>query len=200
MLQIKHRLFVLPQVHGVRPPVSRDLGRRELVRNLPVDDQKAIPWSIKENKAGMNPPSILVVDDDRNFLRVLEYHVQEFGFRSQPASSGADALKLLEEKETDLVITDLKMPGMDGFELLEEIQRRHPDIPVIVLTAHGTIDKEVEAVTRGAAGFLAKPFEKEEVKRAILKALRMSELPQKNRRLAQEGRRESDGLTANSKA
>jgi DNA-binding NtrC family response regulator len=149
----------------------------------------------------MKLPTILVVDDDRNFLRVLSYQIEEFGFRSLPASSAAGALKLLEEQKIHLAITDLKMPGMDGLQLLQQIRKLNPDLPVIVLTAYGTIDRAVEAIKKGASDFLTKPFEKEVLRHTILKAFQMSDLLQENRRLSQavSGKFEFDGLTGTSK-
>ena len=133
----------------------------------------------------MKTATVLLVDDDRNFLRVLSYHVQESGFQTVPVSSAQEALKHLKEQKVDLVVTDLKMPGMDGLQLLAEIRKSAPDLPVIVLTAHGSIDKAVEAVKGGASDFLTKPFEREEIRHAIVTALKMSSLLEENRRLTQ---------------
>jgi DNA-binding NtrC family response regulator len=130
--------------------------------------------------------NILVVDDDKNFLRVLTYYIQDFGFGAVPAPSGHEALKLLKEQAFDLLITDLKMPEMDGLELLAAVRRSNPDLPVIVLTAHGSIETAVEAIKLGAYDFLAKPFEKEEMRHAIANALKMADLMEENRRLARE--------------
>jgi two-component system NtrC family response regulator len=135
--------------------------------------------------AHLHTQTILLVDDDRNFLHVLNYHIQEFGFQTIPVSSGAEALECLKARRVDLVVTDLKMPAMDGLELLAEIRKIAANLPVIVLTAHGSIDKAVEAVKGGACDFLTKPFEKEEIQLAIDTALKMSSLVEENRRLAQ---------------
>ncbi len=147
------------------------------------------------------PPTILLVDDDRNFLSVLNYHVQEFGFRVIPVSSGKEALDSLRNQEVDLVVTDLKMPEMDGLQLLAEIRKISPDLPVIVLTAHGSIDRAVEAVKGGAFDFVTKPFEREEIHHAIVTALRMRSLMEENRRLAREVRKSFDfgGFVGSSK-
>jgi two-component system NtrC family response regulator len=144
---------------------------------------------------------LLLVDDDKNFLRVLTYHIEDLGFRATPAASAEEALKLLKESPPELVITDLRMPGMDGLELLAEIRRGHPDLPVIVLTAHGSIDKAVEAIKMGAQDFLSKPFEKEEIRHAISNALRMASLVEENRRLtrAVSSRFEFGGILGSSK-
>jgi DNA-binding NtrC family response regulator len=132
----------------------------------------------------MKHANILVVDDDKNFLRVLAYQIQEFGFRAVPVSSGREALELAKEQKFDLVVTDLKMPEMDGLELLAHFQRYDPEIPVIVLTAFGSIDKAVEAIKNGAYDFLTKPFEKEEIRHTIGNALKVADLQEENRRLA----------------
>jgi two-component system NtrC family response regulator len=149
----------------------------------------------------MKHANILVVDDDRNFLRVLAYQIQEFGLRAVPASCGIEALELFKEQKFDLVVTDLRMPGMDGLELLADLQRQNPEIPVIVLTAFGSIDKAVEAIKKGAYDFLTKPFEKEEILHTIANALKLADLQEENRRLAQAVRTkfEFEGLVGSSK-
>jgi DNA-binding NtrC family response regulator len=133
----------------------------------------------------MKRAKILLVDDDRNLLRVMTYHIAEAGFEVIPAASPSEALAKLEDQSPDLVITDLRMPQMDGLELLARIRTRHADLPVIVLTAFGTIDKAVEAVKRGASDFLAKPVEKAQIQHAVSKALKMADLMKENLRLAQ---------------
>ncbi|MBI2821915.1 MAG: sigma-54-dependent Fis family transcriptional regulator [Acidobacteria bacterium] len=149
----------------------------------------------------MKRPNILLIDDDRNFLRVLTYHIQEFGFQPLPVSSGSEALQRLAEEKVDLVITDLKMAEMDGLEVLDEIHKRRGELPVVVLTAHGSIDKAVEAIKRGAVDFLTKPFEKEEMRQAIANALKLAHLIEENRNLAQVVRRqfEFEGILGSSK-
>lgn len=132
----------------------------------------------------MKHANILLVDDDRNFLRVLTYHVREFGFHPTPVSSGKEALERLSSEKLDLVVTDLKMPGMDGLQLLAAIHQQSPQLPVIVLTAHGSIDKAVEAIKLGASDFLTKPFEKEEMRQTMVNALKMADLMEENQALA----------------
>ncbi|MDK0575382.1 response regulator, partial [Clostridium perfringens] len=91
------------------------------------------------------------------------------------------ALELLGQGFIDLVVSDLRMPGMDGLQLLQEIRRRSLEIPVILLTAHGSIDKAVDAIKAGAFDFLPKPFEKEQLRVSILNALKMADLVRENR-------------------
>lgn len=146
-------------------------------------------------------PKILLVDDDRNLLRVLAYHLAEAGFEVISLTSPRAALERLEEDQ-DLLITDLRMPEMDGLELLREARLRRPRLPIIVLTAHGTIDRAVEAIRAGASDFLTKPFEKEEILHAVHRALQMAGLIEENRRLSREvqARFRFKGITGSSKA
>ncbi len=147
----------------------------------------------------MKHANILLVDDDRNFLRVLAYHIHEFGFRAVPASSGSEALQLIKEQKFDLVVTDLKMPEMDGLELLAQIRKLDSDVPVIVMTAFGSIDKAVAAIKEGAYDFLTKPFEIEEMRLTISNSLKLTSLLEENRRLAQAVQTKFKGLIGSSK-
>lgn len=149
----------------------------------------------------MRKAKILLVDDDRNLLRVLAFHLSEAGFEVVPLSSPRAAIQQLDEAP-DLLITDLRMPEMDGLELLRRVRSRLPQLPVIVLTAFGSIDRAVEAIRKGAADFLAKPFEKEEILHAVRRALQVADLLEENRRLAREvqDRFQFKGITGSSKA
>ncbi len=131
----------------------------------------------------MSNARILLVDDDRNFLKVFTYQVRDFGFEVTPAESAARALHILDSEKIDLVISDVRMPGTDGVDLLKTIVQTRPGLPVILLTAHGTIDKAVEAIKAGAHNFLTKPFQKEELQLAINNALKMADLVRENRTL-----------------
>lgn len=145
---------------------------------------------------------ILLVDDDKNLLRVVSYHIEELGFEVTPVDSAELALEAMSEESFDLVITDLRMPGIGGLELLERVRSFDSEIPVIVLTAYGTIDRAVEAVKAGAFDFLSKPFEKAEVEHAIGKALQLAHLLKENRRLARavEEKFEFKGIVGSSKS
>jgi two-component system, NtrC family, response regulator AtoC len=114
---------------------------------------------------------ILVVDDDAAMGKVLVALLSQAELQSEHASSGADALARLEKRPYDLVLTDLRMPGMDGMALLGELARRWPDLPVIMLTAHGNVPLAVEAMKAGAAEFMLKPFDREELVFVVQKVL-----------------------------
>jgi DNA-binding NtrC family response regulator len=116
-------------------------------------------------------PHLLIVDDEPNVRRVLSTLLEQAGYATKRAASGEQALQLVRAQDPDLVITDLKMPGMGGMELVGRLQASFPEIPVIVLTAHGTVANAVEAMKRGAHDFLTKPFDKQEVTELVGKAL-----------------------------
>jgi len=107
--------------------------------------------------------AILVVDDDESLRRVTQVQLQQAGFQVEAASSAKQALELLERRSIDLVLTDLKMPGMSGLELLQEVQTRQPETFVVLMTAFGTIETAVEAVKAGAYDYITKPVNQEEL-------------------------------------
>ena len=118
--------------------------------------------------------TVLVVDDDPDLLKLLALRLTAAGYSAQTAESGERALALIAVSRPDVVVTDLKMGGMDGLALFEAIQRTAPTLPVIILTAHGTIPEAVDATRRGVFGFLPKPFESRELLAQVEQALKLS--------------------------
>src|SRR5215470_4469724 len=118
--------------------------------------------------------TVLVVDDDRDILKLLAMRLAAAGYSVQSAESGERALAAIAVSRPDAVVTDLKMGGMDGLALFEAIQKSAPTLPVIILTAHGTIPDAVDATKRGVFGFLPKPFEGRELLAQVEQALRLS--------------------------
>ncbi|MBN8411734.1 two-component system response regulator GlrR [Halomonas denitrificans] len=114
---------------------------------------------------------VLLVDDDVSLLKLLGMRLESRGYRVTTAESGREALKRLEEGRPDLVLSDLRMDEMDGMALFQEIQRRMPGLPVIILTAHGSIPDAVSATRQGVFSFLTKPVDREELFGAIDDAL-----------------------------
>ncbi|MDN3552098.1 two-component system response regulator GlrR [Halomonas almeriensis] len=114
---------------------------------------------------------ILLVDDDVSLLKLLGMRLESRGYRVTTAESGPAALKQLEAERPDLVLSDMRMDEMDGMALFQEIQRRLPGLPVIILTAHGSIPDAVSATRQGVFGFLAKPLDREELFATIEDAL-----------------------------
>ena len=107
------------------------------------------------------PTRILLVDDEKDFVEMLSLRLQETGEKVTPAHSGKECLEFLDGhgNEIDVVILDIKMPGMEGIEVLQEIKRRFPLIEVIMLTGHGTTESAVQGMKLGAYDFLLKPAE-----------------------------------------
>ncbi|MFH0809519.1 MAG: sigma-54 dependent transcriptional regulator [Pseudomonadota bacterium] len=130
--------------------------------------------------------TVLVVDDEKNYLVVLSELLGEEGYEVICAENGPAALSFLEESDVDLVITDMKMPKMSGIRLLEEVKRRDPSLPVIMMTAYGTVENAVEAMKKGALDYITKPFQNEELKMTVRKAVDHHLLVRRHRMLAGE--------------
>lgn len=126
---------------------------------------------------------ILIIDDDPSFRRVLGYNLQEEGYEVIAAVSGADGLREFDEHRPPLVITDLKMPDIDGFRVLREIKERSTDTFVMIMTAFGAVDTAVEAMKLGAYDYITKPFNRDELKLVVRKAIQVSRLARENRQL-----------------
>jgi len=143
---------------------------------------------------------ILVVDDEEKLRRVIELHLISAGFEVDKARSAEEALKLVDR--ADMVITDLRLPSMDGLQLLGLIRRQNAHAPVVVMTAFGTIENAVEAMKSGATDFLLKPFSLDHLTAVVQKALEMRALRDENRQLKEElGRRyEFDDIKGRSPA
>ncbi|MFR0655894.1 two-component system response regulator GlrR [Pantoea sp. SIMBA_079] len=114
---------------------------------------------------------LLLVDDDPGLLRLLGMRLTSEGFQVATAASGAEALRQLQKEPADVVISDLRMDEMDGLALFGEIQRRHAGLPVIILTAHGSIPDAVSATQQGVFSFLTKPVDRDALYKAIDEAL-----------------------------
>jgi DNA-binding NtrC family response regulator len=127
--------------------------------------------------------TVLVVDDDESFRRVMEYQLLEDGYRVLTACNVASALQRFQADPVDVVMTDVKMPGGDGMELLARLKAIQPDLPILMLTAHGTIGAAVEAMKLGAADYLTKPFTRDQLRIALGKTLDVVALKRENRRL-----------------
>jgi DNA-binding NtrC family response regulator len=131
-------------------------------------------------------PKILVIDDDASLRRVVEYNLQEAGYQVLSAAGGEAGLNLFTEESPALVITDMKMPGMDGMQVLKAVKARSPETLVIVVTAFGTVDVAVEAMKAGAYDYITKPFNRDELRLTVAKALQLRGLAAENRRLKAE--------------
>ncbi len=122
--------------------------------------------------ASLPPTRILVIDDEANMRRVLEIMLARGGHDVLTAENGLEALALLEKQGIDLIISDMRMPGMDGLALLQRLREKGSAVPVIVVTAHGTIDSAVEAMRNGAVDYLLRPFDIDALELSIARILR----------------------------
>jgi len=145
--------------------------------------------------------NILVVDDEKDMTRLLQRTLEpELPCRVTMAFSGEMALNVLSQAPFDLVICDIKMPGMDGFELLERTKKEYPDLTVVMLSAFGNIESAVFAIKKGAYDFISKPFEQTEIIFKIQKALERSRLLHENKRLLSERKKKTLPLIGKSEA
>jgi DNA-binding NtrC family response regulator len=125
---------------------------------------------------------LLLVDDDEVFLRPLHRTLEMAGYEVLPVQSAEEALDTLKTEDVDLVLTDKRLPGMDGVVLVRQLKADHPDLAVVVMTAYGTIESAVEAMRLGAEDYLVKPFEAAEMLLVIRRAIEFQALKSANRR------------------
>jgi DNA-binding NtrC family response regulator len=128
----------------------------------------------------MKKPSILLIDDDDSLRRVMEFNLTESGYQVQTGKSGEEGLLLFSKHEFDAVITDITMPGMSGMGVLAKVRERDAGLPVIVITAYGTIESAVEAMRQGAFDYITKPFNRDELKLTVARALKLRRLEKEN--------------------
>jgi DNA-binding NtrC family response regulator len=119
----------------------------------------------------MKDKSVLIIDDEKNIRLTLSQALEVLEVRIDTAANGEEALAKLKEKEFGLILLDLKMPGMDGMEVLRHVSEIRPDIRIIIITAYGTIESAVEAMKLGAADFIQKPFAPEEIRELVSRVM-----------------------------
>ena len=134
----------------------------------------------------MEMASLLIADDEKNIRSGLELAFEDEGYTVVTAADGKEAWEKLQKNAIDLVITDLRMPEMDGYELLKRISAAYPTLPVIVLTGHGTIETAVETMRDGAVDFFTKPVDIDKLSLVVKKTISASSLAEQNRKLAEE--------------
>lgn len=128
----------------------------------------------------LDKKQILIADDEVNLRRVLAAQLVRDGYEVHAVNNGEEAIAALAEHHIDVVVTDLRMPKVDGMMLLKHITTHHPDVPVIMITAHGTVDTAVEALKVGAFDYVTKPFEQSELRNVVAKATRTRELSERD--------------------
>ena len=145
--------------------------------------------------------TILIVDDEKNYRVVLSAFLSGEGYEMLTADSAQEALEAVDSVDLDLVLTDMKMPVMDGIELLKQIKGKNPHLPVVMMTAYGTVERAVEAMQLGAFNFIQKPFQNEALKQMVHNAISTYVVLKENQRLLQdlEGRYRFDNIIGKSK-
>jgi DNA-binding NtrC family response regulator len=113
---------------------------------------------------------VLLVDDEEKFLKVLSQRMEGRGLKVETSTTGEEALKKVKGKEFDAIVLDLAMPGMSGIETLKRIRSENPDVQIIMLTGHGSVEKGVEAIKAGAVDFLEKPADINKIMEKIAEA------------------------------
>ncbi|MDI6889571.1 MAG: response regulator [Thermodesulfovibrionales bacterium] len=133
------------------------------------------------------PEKILIVDDEPDMLRLLSMIIREkTPYEVTTTNNPLEALELTKKGGLDLLIADLKMPGLNGIELLESVKRFDEDIPTIIITAYGTVEAAVETMQKGAFDFITKPFRKEQILFTIERALKWIRLQRENKMLKEQ--------------
>jgi DNA-binding NtrC family response regulator len=131
----------------------------------------------------LGKPTILIVEDEAKMARLIELNLSEEDYLTKTAPDAETGLKILRQDKVDLVITDLRLPGMGGLEFLHAVKRTNANTPVIVMTAYGTVETAVDAMKAGASDYVLKPFAMEEMKLIISKELGVRRLLEENRSL-----------------
>lgn len=119
---------------------------------------------------------LLIVDDEKNIRLTVRYTLEPLGYEVDSAVNGEEGLRKVQEEKYNLVLLDLRMPGMEGLQVLRQIARTQADVPVAILTAHGTIENAVEAMKLGAIDFIRKPFSPEELRQLVTSILERRQL------------------------
>ena len=116
-------------------------------------------------------PVVMLVDDDRDLLRLLTMRLTAAGYEVRSVTSGEEAMEKLSDIDPDVMVTDLQLDGMDGMTLFDRIHGAHPSLPILVLTAHGTIPDAFDAANRGVFSYLTKPFNSQVLLSHLARAL-----------------------------
>jgi DNA-binding NtrC family response regulator len=119
---------------------------------------------------------ILIVDDEKNLRFTMTMCLEPLGYEIGTADNGEDALRQLDNQEFDLILLDIRLPGMDGLDVLRRVVKQHPDIPIVMVSAHGTVESAVEAMKLGAVDFIQKPFTPQELRTIVQQVLDREQL------------------------
>jgi two-component system C4-dicarboxylate transport response regulator DctD len=133
-------------------------------------------WDLRPSRSGNARPRVLCVDDESVILQILRRLLEVQGFEPVTCGDPLLALTVFDEGSFDVVITDIHMPGMDGLAMMRSLRARQPELPVVVVTGHGTVDTAIQALREGATGMLVKPFTGEELLAEVRRALSSAQM------------------------
>jgi len=142
-----------------------------VIARRPGISEESLALARKRKKIPMRDKPILIVDDEKNIRLTLSTSLEALGVETDSAEDGKEALVKLREKEFGLILLDIRMPGVDGMEVLRQVRESRPDIRIIILTAYGTIELAVEAMKLGAVDFIQKPFVPEQIRERVARVM-----------------------------
>ncbi len=144
---------------------------KAVIARRPGISEESLALVRNRGKISVKDKPILIVDDEKNIRLTLSRSLEVLGVKTDSAEDGKKALAKLREKEFGLILLDIRMPGVDGMEVLRQIRERRPDIRIIILTAYGTIELAVEAMKLGAVDFIQKPFVPEQIRERVAQVI-----------------------------
>jgi len=164
-----HEIFI-KRVSKERAALHESQSMAVIARR-PGMSEESLALARKRIKIPMRDKPILIVDDEKNIRLTLSTSLEVLGVETDSAEDGKEALVKLREKEFGLILLDIRMPGVDGMEVLRQVRESRPDIRIIILTAYGTIELAVEAMKLGAVDFIQKPFVPEQIRERVARAM-----------------------------
>jgi CheY-like chemotaxis protein len=168
-----HEIFI-KRVSNERAAL-RESQSKAVIARRPGITEESLALARKRKKILMRDKPILIVDDEKNIRLTLSRSLEDLGVETDSAEDGKEALGKLKEKEFGLVLLDIRMPGVDGMEVLRQVRESRPDIRIIILTAYGTIELAVEAMKLGAVDFIQKPFVPEQIRERVARLMSWEE-------------------------
>ena len=171
-----HEIFI-KRVSGERAAIHESQSKAVIARRPGISEESLALARERRNIPVRDKP-ILIVDDEKNIRLTLSRSLEVLGVETDSAEDGKEALVKLREKEFGLILLDIRMPGVDGMEVLRQVRENRPDIRIIVLTAYGTIELAVEAMMLGAVDFIQKPFVPEQIRERVARVMRKEKIRQ----------------------
>ncbi len=171
-----HEIFI-KRISEERTALHESQSMAVIARRRGISEE-SLALGRKREKIPMRDKPILIVDDEKNIRLTLLRSLEVLGVETDSAEDGKEALVKLREKEFGLILLDIRMPGVDGMEVLRQVRESRPDIRIIILTAYGTIDLAVEAMKLGAVDFIQKPFVPEQIRERIARVMNREKIKQ----------------------